>query len=125
MKKKPYSKADNPKSEAGYTLVETLVASAILLGVLVPAIVFLGKATGSHANYDLLLATQLARAEMEETLLLAQNYDEEKEVLLGKRSWRIVRIVINQNELLEIRVSVYKAGKQRPLVELRTSRTVT
>lgn len=106
----------------GYTLVETLVAGAILLGVLIPAALFLGKITLSQHSRDRLVATQLAREEMEKTLIAADFNDEEKPMDFGKRRWRLTRTVENQSGLLVIRVKVFLPNRAQPLMELTTLR---
>ncbi len=110
------------KDTRGYTLVETLVASAILLSVLIPATLILGKLTLSQYHHDLIVATQLAREEMERTIAEARYQDEEKQVALGKKSWRLVRDVQEQSGLLEIRILVFKLRQAKPLVEIKTLR---
>ena len=110
------------KQNDGYTLVETLVASAILLGVLIPAALFLGKITMSQYSHDLLVATQLAREEMEKTLIAASYQDEEKLMDFGKRRWRLTRAIENQSGLLVIRIKVFKPNSVNPLVEFKTIR---
>jgi hypothetical protein len=106
----------------GYTLVETLVASAILLSVLIPATLILGRLTLSQHHQDLIAATQLAREEMERTVAEARYQDEEKHVALGKKHWRLVRDVQAQSGLLEIRILVCKLRRTKPLVEIKTFR---
>jgi hypothetical protein len=109
----------------GYTLVETLVASAILLSVLIPATLILGKLTSSQYHHDLIMATQLAREEMERTVAEARYQDEEKQVALGKKSWRLVRDVQEQSGLLEIRIRVFKLRQAKPLLEIKTIRVAS
>ncbi len=106
----------------GYTLVETLVASAILLSVLIPATLILGRLTLGQYHRDLIVATQLAREEMERTVAEARYQDEEKQMTLDKKSWRLVRDVQEQSSLLEIRIRVFKRWQAKPLVEIKTLR---
>jgi type II secretory pathway pseudopilin PulG len=110
------------KDPRGYTLVETLVASAILLSVLIPATLILGKLTLGQYHQDLIAATQLAGEEMERTVAEARYQNEEKQVTLGKKSWRVVRDVQEQSGLLEIRIRVFKLRQAKPLVEIKTLR---
>ena len=106
----------------GYTFVETLVASAILMSVLIPATLILGKLTLGQHHHDLIVAAQLAREEMERTVAEARYQDEEKQMALGKKSWRLIRDVQEQSGLLEIRIRVYKLRHATPLVEIKTLR---
>ncbi|MGH7600506.1 MAG: type IV pilus modification PilV family protein [bacterium] len=110
------------KDARGHTLVETLVASAILLSVLIPATLILGRLTLGQQHHDLMVATQLAREEMERTIAAARYQDEEKLVALGKKSWRVVREVQEQSGLREIRIRVFKLRQAKPLVEIKTLR---
>jgi hypothetical protein len=112
------------KDTRGYTLVETLVASAILLSVLIPATLVLGKLTLRQYHHDLIVATQLAREEMERTVAEARYQDEEKQVALSKKSWRLVRDVQEQSGLIEICIRVFKLRQAKPLVEIKTLRVV-
>ena len=52
-------------SETGYTLVETMVAGAILLGVLIPAVMILAHVMMSQYSKDKITANNLARGEIE------------------------------------------------------------
>lgn len=106
----------------GYTLVETLVASAILLSVLIPATLILGRLTLGQQHHDLIVATQLARDEIERTVAEARYQDEEKQVAVGKKHLRLVRDVQEQSGLLEIRIRVFKLRQTKPLVEIKTLR---
>ncbi len=110
------------KSTAGYTLVETLVASAILLGVLLPASLVLAKLAMSRHNHNLIIATQLAKDEMERTILSEAYEDEAKEIVLEKTRWKLIRIVQKCFGLIEIRISVFRDRETKPLVELKTLR---
>ncbi|MCI0693274.1 hypothetical protein L0337_14875 [candidate division KSB1 bacterium] len=112
------------KDPHGHTLVETLVASAILLSVLIPATLILGKLTLSQQHHDLIVATQLAREEMERTVAEARYHDEEQQVALGKKHLRLVRDIQEQSGLLEIRICVFKLRQAKPLVEIKTLRVV-
>jgi hypothetical protein len=110
------------KSSAGYTLVETLVASAIFLGVLVPASLVVAKLAMSRYNHEVMIATQLAKDEMEKTILGESYHDEVKEIVLDKTRWQLIRTVEERFGLIEIRVSVFRNRDARPLAELKTLR---
>jgi type II secretory pathway pseudopilin PulG len=110
------------ESENGYTLVETLVASAILLGVLIPATLFFGRVASDRRAQDLILAFQMAGEEMERTAAFEIYEDEEWIIKLNNRSWRIHREIDTHMGLIEIRVKVSRNNQVRPLVELKTLR---
>jgi hypothetical protein len=118
------------KSSGGYTLVETLVASAIFLGVLLPASLVLAKLAMSRYNHEVMVATQLAKDEMEKTILGESYHDEAKEIVFDKTRWKLVRAVHERFGLIEICVSVFRhrfdrltaSRETKPLVELKTLR---
>jgi Tfp pilus assembly protein PilV len=110
--------------QAGYTLVETLVAGALFLGVLVPATLFLSRSAMNRSALDLSRASFLAQEEMENTLASKRYQDEEKEIPVGRQAWRIQRETGENDGLVELRVSVFKPGKTDPLVVFRTLRTM-
>jgi hypothetical protein len=106
----------------GYTLVETLVAGAILLGVLAPASLILGELALSQYHHDLIVATQLARDEMERAILDTRYQSDEKLVEFGNKSWRLVREAHDRFGLIEIRIAVFRPRRAKPLVEIKTLR---
>jgi len=106
--------------QRGYTVVETLVASAILMGVLIPSLLFLGRATASQANRDRVVASQLAVEEMERTIAFSLHEYEERVVQLNRKTWRVVRLIDNQMGLVEIRVQVSKPTRNHPIIEMKT-----
>lgn len=117
------------KESGGYTLVETLVASAIFLGVLLPASLVLAKLAMSRYNHEVMIATQLAKDEMEKTLLAASfdstsssTMGNEKEVLLDGRRWRLARETQERFGLIEIHVRVFRNRETKPLIEFKTLR---
>ena len=117
-------KLDNRKEffQRGYTLVEALVASAILLGALIPAILFFGKITVNQRAKDLIIASQLAEEKIEKTITFNQYNNDEKRLNLNNVTWRILQKIKNRSGLIEIRVRVFKKNQLTPLVELKTLR---
>ena len=111
-------------SEKGYTLVETLVASAILMGVLIPATLFLGKITISRTGQDLIVATQLAQEEMERTITFELYTNDNRTVQLDQKTWTLVREIDKKQGLVMIQVKVYRVSKIKAIVELKTLRVV-
>lgn len=110
--------------QEGYTLVEALVASAILLGALIPAVLFFGKITVNQKAKDLIIASQLAEERMEKTIAFHQYNNDEKTLKLNNVTWRILQKVKNRSGLIEIRVKVFKKNQLTPLVELKTLRVL-
>jgi prepilin-type N-terminal cleavage/methylation domain-containing protein len=110
------------RTESGYTLVEMLVASAVLLGVLVPATLFLGKITTGRKGRDLIIASQLAESEMERTTSHELYENSEKQIRLDNRNWRIIRNIEEDQGLVDIRIHVFKAKKPKPVFTLKTLR---
>ena len=109
-------------SERGYTLIETLVASAILLGVLIPASLFLGRFTAQRRARDLVVAYQLAGAELERTAAHRLFKNDEWFFSQDNKEWRIVRWVESRRGLVFIRVQVFRQNGDRVLVEMKTLR---
>ncbi|WP_409029391.1 prepilin-type N-terminal cleavage/methylation domain-containing protein [Gracilimonas sediminicola] len=109
------------KEEDGYSLVETLVALAILLAVLVPAAMFLGVAGGNTLAKDKITSFNLAKNVMEEALI-AQ--DSTSSVVLKDSKWWIKTVISQESEhLYSIGVSVFKDDTLRsPTVTLHTKR---
>ncbi len=109
-------------NEKGYTLVETLVAIGILMGVLVPATLFLGKITANQRNRDLIVASQLAREEMEKIIAYQLYENNERTIKLNNKNYQITRSIENQSGLVHIVVKVTRRDREKPLVELKTLR---
>jgi type II secretory pathway pseudopilin PulG len=107
------------KEEDGYSLVETLVAMAILLAVLVPAAMFLGVAGGNTLAKDKITSFNLAKNAMEEALI-AQS--EKSFVVLKDSKWWVKTAISQESEYLySIDVSVFKEDTlQPPMVTLDT-----
>ena len=106
----------------GYTLVETLMASAIFLGVLVPACLLAGRLALSRHSHEVLIATQLAQTEMERTLAGALYDDEEKLVAFDQKNWRLKREIERRDDLIIIRVLVFRGARAQALLTLQTLR---
>jgi hypothetical protein len=108
--------------EKGYTLVETLVASAVLLAVLVPATLFLGKITTGRKGRDLIIASQLAESVMEKTTAREVYENSEEHIRLDNRDWQIVREIEENQGLIKIRIRVFKSKNTEPVFTLKTLR---
>lgn len=99
--------------ESGYTLVETLVAMALFLGVLVPVGFGIAALLFDKKAEEMRTALFLA-----ETRLSVKDYRQSEEVVGGKF---IVKEEIDLTaDLLEVKVSVFKTNdRTRSIITLR------
>ena len=108
------------QAEAGHSLVEALVATALLVTVLVP----LGAATvyllTVRPNEPHRRALEIGHAVLEETLA-AQAYVAETRTLDDGR-WIVRRTIQHRGNQVTIRVRVFGRQRPAPLVELMTIR---
>lgn len=109
----------NLKNEEGTTLIETLVAMAILVSVLLPTAMFLGYITTNPINKEKIKALGMAQTEMESILNNKRYQSAKKEI--GEK-WLIIDSTSVKNRLVNINVLVYKKHRSKPLVTLRTER---
>jgi type II secretory pathway pseudopilin PulG len=105
--------------EAGATLVETLVALAILMTVLIPVIGFMAVLAGNHQAMEKVQALNYAQHSLESELLDQAWSDS---LYLPDERWSIERSVETDSTLVFIRVEVFRRGKPDPLVKLSTAR---
>jgi type II secretory pathway pseudopilin PulG len=110
------------KNDDGYTLVETVVALALLVAVLIPVGHILSKTMLTRQSGDLIVAAQLARMEMERTISSGNFETDEQQVVLNQKNWRIVRQVSESWGLVEVQVLVFKGNKPVPAFTLKTLR---
>lgn len=106
--------------QEGYTLVETLVAGALLIGVLIPALLFLGRISAKQTDCDRLIAMQLAREAIEKTTALSVYSDMEETIVLQQRAWQILREVHISNDLAEVMITVNRLPSKRTMIRLKT-----
>jgi competence protein ComGC len=105
--------------EDGVSLVETLVAMAILLAVLVPSTMFLTYIGSNWLVEDKVESYQLARNEME-TIIATQN---DSSLVRSEGKWVVKRSVRNQEELYYLTVDVFKSDTLKPpIITLETAR---
>ncbi|WP_020404496.1 PulJ/GspJ family protein [Gracilimonas tropica] len=109
------------KEEHGYSLVETLVALAILLAVLVPAAMFLGVTGNNPLAREKITSFNLAKTAMEQSLITRK---EASFTALKDSTWWVRTTVSSENEVLyTIEVSVFKEDTLRsPHITLKTKR---
>lgn len=108
------------QEESGYTLVEVVVATALLLIVLVPVAgtaVYLLKA---QQNEPYVHALVLGQQAMEATL--HERAYQDASFVLEEGRWRVERTVQRRGRQVTIRVRVFRRGRPGPLTELMTIR---
>lgn len=107
------------KEEEGASLVETLVAMAILLAVLVPSTMFLTYIGSNWLVKDKAESFQLARNEME-SIIATKN---DSSLVRSEGKWMVKRTVTNQEELYYVTVDVFKRDTTySPIITLETAR---
>lgn len=107
------------KDESGASLVETLVAMAILLAVLVPSIMFLTYIGSNWLVEDKVESFQVARNEME-TIIATEN---DSSLVRSEGKWVVKRTVRNQEEFYYLTVDVFKRDTLKsPVITLETAR---
>ena len=107
------------QEEDGYSLVETLVAMAILLAILIPSSMFLTYITNNQLVRDKVESYQIARNEME--IIVATKNDSSLMNMKGK--WLIKRIITNKDDLYYLTIDVFKKDTLNPpLIRLETAR---
>lgn len=109
-------------SEKGYTLVETLVAGAILMGVLIPSTLFLGKVTAQGRSRDLIIASQLASSEMERTMAQGLYENDKRDVYLNNKVWHVSRQIDKHQGLVVVSVQVFRMNQTNPTITMKTLR---
>ena len=108
--------------EAGYTVVEVVVALALLTIALLPTTQFAAKLILNSQSRDLITASQLARAELERAIADLEIGLDEALVQVGYKTWRVERRVTARGVLLTLIIKVFKADTRQPIVELMTLR---
>ena len=109
------------------TLVETLVALAILAGVAIAAYAMVAQATRFAATeQERLIAGIIADNQTIELMIRPAAPDkgeEEEEVEVASRLWRVKRVVEDFSEgLLRLTVSVSRAGDDQVLARVESLR---
>ena len=116
------SELTETNNETGYTVVEVLVALVILSIALVPILQFASRIITTPATRDLMTATHLARSEMEKVISDGDFTNAWAEVRVNDKVFRIERQFNLNEQLVSVRIRVYKKKTDKLLVELRTLR---
>ncbi len=106
--------------EEGYSLIESIVAIALLLTVLVPVSAFLGSLATKRISKQKIEALAIAQASMENAIQLRDFTDKSVPVHDGK--WILSEEYILNGDLVTIMITVAKPGRSRPGVSLQTAR---
>jgi len=106
-------------NEEGASLVETLVAMAILLAVLVPSTMFLTYIGSNWLVRDKADSIQIARNEME-TIIATKN---DSSLVRDEGKWVIKRSIEKHDKLYYLQVDVFKRDTlQPPIITFETAR---
>ena len=103
--------------------METLVASAILMGVLVPAVLFLGQVTGRHRARDRITAWYLAVDEIENMASVSEG-SRERDIEIDAKYWTIRTEVEIEEGLALVRIVVLKGDGVKEIAEIKTLRLI-
>ncbi|MCK5148073.1 type II secretion system protein [bacterium] len=104
-------------AEDGFTLVESIVAMAIVVGVLIGTLMIMGRMAASTKTRDRLIAFSMAVEEMENQIAFRKQCSEKRRIQWDHRFWDVERSIVSSMGLMEIEVKVYKQGNERPLVK--------
>lgn len=108
------------RNEEGYSLVESLVAMAILLAVLVPSTIFLTYIGNNSLAKDKITSFNHARNQMEKVLATQNDSTLTKQI---DSNWWVKQSVTKKDNLREIKVEVFKFDTlSGPMITLQTAR---
>ncbi|MEE4312171.1 MAG: hypothetical protein V2J62_09930 [candidate division KSB1 bacterium] len=108
--------------EKGHSLIETLIALAILIAVLVPLSQLFVRLILNETSRDLMIASQIARGEMERTIARQEYSHANTTISVNNKSWKCVRDIENNKGLVKISISVFKGDEPDAIVQLKTLR---
>jgi len=119
MKKGRFLNKEN--NQKGTTLIEVLVATVIILIIILIISRFMGFLLTRPNVPDKITAMNLAKQEMELSLLSKSIENEEKIVVMNRRQWKVNKIVTKQDEnLYQFIIDVYKGEKPNPAYSLKS-----
>ena len=122
------------KDFSGFTYIELLITLAIIAVLFVPIMrLFSSSIFYSSILQDTATATNLAEWQMERLKNLNITKDqlrqvedstypplEEEPLNMNEMKWRIKRVIIEEKDPVEVRISVYKEGEDEPVITLVT-----
>lgn len=106
---------------SGHTLIETMVALALLVTVLAPAGMVLGHIVTERQAARQSEALTRAESALERMIVSAAVQEEPFEKPEGRR-WRVDRLRRTRGGLIQFRVAVYWKDEEAPMVVLQTAR---
>jgi len=95
---------------------------AIFASILLPSVSLMGTILTKYSSSDLIISTNLAREEMEETLNSRAFTSEDKIIKLNNVSWKISKKVSEDNKLLFITIEVSKLSDDKVIASLYTEK---
>jgi len=106
-------------NEQGSSLVETLVALAILMAVLIPLMGLVGIWSASPHAKEKVKAAGFAQALIEQSIYLEQYNDS---AFVPEPGWQVIRTIEKDDAMVKIRVDVYRSNKTTPVFGVSTIR---
>lgn len=113
---------DKQTGEAGYTLIEVLVAFVLLMIILVPLTQFSIRILTQTRNSDKINAVNLAESEMESCLLFKDFQDRQREITWNERRYQVRRKIERDGNLIYILVQVKRKKSKNTLISFSTIR---
>lgn len=110
------------RDESGYTLVETLIANALFLAALIPAILIFGRVTMNNSAAEKIAAYEIAKEQIEIVNHSEQPKSEQAQIRVNNKDWLVKTQALNINGLWQITVSVYRPKKDKAIAKLQTLR---
>lgn len=108
--------------QSGFTIVEVLVAGALLAGVLIPSLLFFGRVTARRENRDRITAMSIAVSEMERMTASEDYHDNETIIYQAGREWKVTESTDDWLGLIELEVRVSYSKREKSLAVLKTMR---
>ena len=109
------------RSQAGYTLIEVLVAAAVFVSVFVTIALLFARTTSEYSGWQILTAAQLAQTALEGTLAQRTLDSDTWTVQANGVSWQIEKHVEEAAEnLWSITISVRRVKDQKAYASLWT-----
>jgi len=99
----------NLKTERGYTLIETVIAMAIFLSVLIPLIGTMGTMMFDRKSMTATKALMLAQSEMSTTIA---HQDYINAIKTSEPGFILTKNIDRYNSLIEIRITVKSSSDQ-------------
>ena len=104
----------------GAVLVELLLAMTLFLVVLLPLVRSLVRIVGIDRAADIVLATHLAREQLERLRLAPTTTPELSPLTVNHRTYRLIQDAADSNGLWTLTVHVYRGADPQVLVQVTT-----